>query len=182
MFSGFVDSWTECPVRLAYENDQRRIVLDDSSRQLKLTSLAYRLDGDKLTLSGSATDVLLKEVDLSGEWRRRDWSKKSEAEIADALKKLDAHLVYDESAPAKPIVQVTFNFQAPVYNEHLRILAGLKQLQELDLSAATNVSDAGLKHLIVLRQLKQLNLTTLPVSNEAVQKLAQEVPNCRIIR
>ncbi len=182
MFSGFIDSWTECPIHLTCENGERRLVLDDSSRQLKLSSLAYRLDRDKLTLSGSATDVLLKEVDLSGEWRRTDWTKKTEAEIADALKNLDAHLLYDQNAPAKPIVQVTFGFQAPVHDEHLRMFAGLKQLQELDLSAATDVSDAGLKHLAWLKQLRELNLTNLAVSNEAVQQLALTLPNCHITR
>ena len=180
LFSGFVDSWTECPIRLTYEDGQRRLVLDDRSHQLKLTTLAYRLDRDKLTLTGSATDVLLKEVDLSGEWRRTDWTKKTEAEIADALKKLDAQLIYNENMPAKPIVQVTFKFQAPVYNEHLRIVAGLKQLQELDLSAATSISDGGLKYLAGLKQLNQLNLTTVPVSNEAVEQLKRELPNCNI--
>jgi hypothetical protein len=182
IFSGFVDSWTECPIRLTCENGERRLVLDDSAHQLKLTTLTYRLAGDKLTLSGSATDVLLKEVNLSGEWRRTDWKKKTEAEIADALTNLDAHLLYDQTTTARPIVQVSFGFQAPVHDEHLRMFAGLTRLEDLDLSAATDVTDAGLKHLGGLRQLRQLNLTNLPVSDQAVQQLALLLPNCRITR
>jgi hypothetical protein len=182
MVSGVVESSTECQIRLVWKDDQRLIVQGDGSSRLKLSPLGYRLDGDKLTLTGGATDVLLKDVNLSGEWRRTDWTKKSEAEIAHALKNLGAHLVYDETNPAKPIVRVTFDFQAPIHNVHLRILAGLKYLQELDLSAATNISDAGLMNLAALKQLKQLNLSSTTVSDEAMRQLARELPNCQIIR
>lgn len=181
MVCGISDSSTECPIRLTSKDGQRVLVQGDGPSQLKLPPLAYRLEGDKLILTGTATDVLLKEVDLSGEWRRTDWTKRSEAEIADTLKKLDANLVYDENSPGKPIVQVAFAYQAPVHNAHLRLFVGLRQLQELDLSAVTQLSDAGLKHLVPLRQLKTLNLTGLPLSNEAVQELARELPNCHII-
>ena len=76
----------------------------------------------------------------------------------------------------------SFKFQAPVYNQHLRMLAGLKHLHDLDLSAATHISDAGLKHLAALKQLRQLNLRSLSLSNEAVQQLREELPNCEILR
>jgi hypothetical protein len=180
--AGSVEASNECPIRLTGDGKQRFITALDSSAQLKLTPLAYRLDGDKLVLSGSASDIVLKDIDLSGEWRRTDWTKRTEAEIADVLKKLDGHPGYDETNPSKPIVKVAFNFQAPVHDAHLRVFAGLKNLQELDLSTASSISDAGLKHLAGLKQLKQLNLSSLSVSNEAVQELRKELPNCTIVR
>jgi hypothetical protein len=181
MVVGGVDSNSEFHFELAQEEGQR-LIKTEGSTHLDLTTLVYRLDRDRLILIGTATDPLLGRIDLSGEWSRRDWAKKTEAEIAFVLKKLDAELGYDEKNPAKPIVSVSFHFQAPVRNQHLRILEGLKQLHDLDLSNAQQITDDGLKRLVSLTQLRQLNLTGLQVSDETVHRLASELPGCRIVR
>jgi hypothetical protein len=181
LVAGSVESPNQCKFRLAGEGGRHYLVMDDPASQLKLTRLAYRVERNKLTLEGSASDLLVSNVDLSGEWRRIDWTKKSEAEIAHVLKKVNADLVYDEKSPTKPIVKVSFAFQAPVHDVHLRPLAGLRHLQELDLTEATLLTDAGLRYLAPLKQLRHLNLSHLQLSREAVEQLKARLPDCQIV-
>jgi hypothetical protein len=181
LVAGSVESPNACKFRLSGEGGRRYLVQDDPDSRLKLTRLAYRVERDRLTLEGSASDLLVNDVDLSGEWRRADWTRRSEAEIADVLKRVHAELVYDESSPTKPIVKVSFAFQAPAYNVHLRPLAGLRHLREVDLTEATLLTDAGLQYLAPLKQLKYVNLSNLQLSREAVEQLKAALPDCRVV-
>jgi hypothetical protein len=181
LVAGSVESPNACKFRLSGEGGRRYLVQDDPDSRLKLTRLAYRVEGDRLTLEGSASDLLVNDVALSGEWRRVDWTRRSEAEIADVLKQVHAELVYDESSPTKPIVKVSFAFQAPAHNVHLRPLAGLRHLREVDLTEATLLTDAGLQHLAPLKQLKLVNLSNLQLSREAVEQLKAALPDCRVV-
>jgi hypothetical protein len=175
-----VESTDECKFRLDGDDRRRFILPESGAGKLKVTRLGYRIERDRLTIEGDATDVLLNKVELSGEWRRTDWTQRSEAEIAHVLKTIQANLDYDSNKPTRPIVKVSFAFQAPVHDVHLRPLAGLQHLQDLDLSSATEITDAGLKHLAPLTRLKQLNLTNTQVSREAVQELQNRLPGCTI--
>jgi hypothetical protein len=181
LVAGSVESPNACKFRLSGEGGRRYLVQDDPDSRLKLTRLAYRVERDRLTLEGSASDLLVNDVDLSGEWRRTDWTRKSEAEIAHVLKQVYAEIVYDEGNPTKPIVKVSFAFQAPAHNVHLRPLAGLRHLREVDLTEATLVTDAGLQYLAPLKQLKHVNLSNLQLSREAVEQLKAALPDCRVV-
>lgn len=60
-------------------------------------------------------------------------------------------------------------------------LVGLKQLKTLNL-AGTQVTDAGVEQLRGLTKLRLLNLRDTKVTDEGVEKLQQALPKCKIIR
>ncbi len=68
-----------------------------------------------------------------------------------------------------------------VSDADLERLRGLKQLERLNLTK-TQVTDAGLKTLKGLNQLQCLCLGGTSVTKEALAKLQQELPNCKIER
>ena len=61
----------------------------------------------------------------------------------------------------------------------LKDLAGLKDLQELDLSS-TQVTDVGLMELAELKNLKTLNLGGTKVTEGCLMNLRKALPGCRI--
>jgi hypothetical protein len=63
----------------------------------------------------------------------------------------------------------------------LKELAGVHQLQELDL-AYTKVSDAGLKELAGLKHLQTLDLSSTEVTDAGVKELQKALPKCKIER
>src|SRR5262249_21300610 len=80
-----------------------------------------------------------------------------------AIEKLGGRIIRDEKAKGKPIVGVNLA-ATPVTDADLKALAGLKQLQRLDLRQ-THVTDAGLKELAGLKQLQKLYLNNTKVTD-----------------
>jgi hypothetical protein len=61
----------------------------------------------------------------------------------------------------------------------LKYLAGLKQLQMLDLKG-NNLSDEGLKHLAGLKELRGLDLRRTKVTDKGKADLKKALPNLEI--
>ncbi|HVS37947.1 MAG TPA: hypothetical protein VMS17_20475 [Gemmataceae bacterium] len=63
-------------------------------------------------------------------------------------------------------------FHTEVADAALKEVAGLKQLQRLDLAHCKGVTDAGVKELAALKQLQTLNLQETEVTDAGVKELA----------
>jgi internalin A len=72
-------------------------------------------------------------------------------------------------------------YSTEVTDAGLREMTGLKQLKRLDLSS-TKVTDAGLKELAGLKQLKRLYFVGTKVTEAGVAELRKALPECRIDR
>ena len=92
----------------------------------------------------------------------------SDTNAEKALEALGAKIVRDDNAPGKPITQVQL---ANATDANLKEVAGLKNLRSLDL-AGTKVTDAGLKELAGLKSLSSLNLVGTPVTDAGLKELA----------
>lgn len=86
------------------------------------------------------------------------------------LKRLHAHGKYPLGAG---IVTVT--------DAGLRTLAGLTELEELDLHD-TAVTDGGLPLLATLTALKKLDLRGTKVTEQGIADLSRSLPECQIVR
>jgi hypothetical protein len=69
--------------------------------------------------------------------------------------------------------------ERPIADEDLVVLEHQSQLLELDLSQA-NISDAGIKHLSGLTNLKYLIFDRSAISGEGFYELQKSLPNCQI--
>ena len=69
----------------------------------------------------------------------------------------------------------------PLTNSGLRFLDDLPELQEVAIIQANgHITEAGLRHLGGLKQLRKLKLLGVGISDEGVTTLQQALPNCRI--
>ena len=105
------------------------------------------------------------------------------------LKKLDVfHTFYvnDEALlPLQKLPELRIfiagpQFQPRLTDEALRILSGIKSLEEISLTETWLTYDGGFKHLASLPRLKKLSIPKVVASDEDVAKLKAELPNLTV--
>ncbi len=94
----------------------------------------------------------------------------AEDKAVKAIQKLGGRIIRVRVAKDQPIVRVELS-RTKVTDAGLKHLAGLKQLRTLYLDH-TKVTDAGLKHLSGLRQLQWLHLGHTQVTDAGLKHLA----------
>jgi Leucine-rich repeat (LRR) protein len=94
----------------------------------------------------------------------------AEDKAAKAIQKLGGSITRDKKAKDEPIVGVKLS-GPKVTDAGLKHLAGLKQLRTVNLYN-TKVTDAGLKHLAGLKQLQRLYLIDTQVTDAGLNELA----------
>jgi hypothetical protein len=88
-----------------------------------------------------------------------------------AIEKLGGQVYRDEKQPGKPVTQVDLN-GTKVTDAGLKHLKELKELRSLDLSG-TQVRDAGLKELKELKELRSLDLSDTEVRDAGLKELKE---------
>ena len=83
-------------------------------------------------------------------------ARADEAEAVKGIEKLGGTVTRDDKQPGGPAVKVTLN-GPKVKDEDLKLLKEFPQLAELELSGG-GLTDAGLRHLKGLKQLKRLSI------------------------
>ena len=68
-----------------------------------------------------------------------------------------------------------------VDDDALAVLYGFRELRSLDLRD-TQITDAGVRHIAVLRRLEQLDIRGTRITDDGLQKLRGALPNCEITR
>ena len=101
----------------------------------------------------------------------------SEAQVAAELESLGAIVKTEGDNPAGPVVEVTFPYQhiPPYYYMNEKLLVRLKvltQLKHLDLSGCAGMTDAMMKNLKGMAQLRYLSLGGHRVSDVGITELA----------
>jgi hypothetical protein len=119
------------------------------------------------SLTGAALLLALTTVPVRAD--------EAEDKAVKAIEKLGGIITRDEKVKGKPIVSVGIT-RDDVTDALLKHLAGLKQLQTLDLSL-TKVTDAGLKHLAGLKQLRLLDLDHTRVTDKGEADLKKALPD-----
>ncbi len=94
-----------------------------------------------------------------------------DAKVEKAAKALGGSIERDDRAKGKPITGVDLSLTGAT-DAALRGLAGLKNLRRLDLHE-TKVSDAGLKELVDLKNLHFLDLRGTKVTDAGLKELAE---------
>jgi hypothetical protein len=94
------------------------------------------------------------------------------------IEQLGGQVTRDANLPGMPVVAVHLD-DTHVTDAGLKELAALKQLRELTLWS-TNVTDEGLKELASLKQLQRLDLVLTNVSHAGVAQLQKALPMCDI--
>ena len=102
----------------------------------------------------------------------------AEDKAVKAIQELGGLIIRDRQAKDKPIVGVKLS-KSRVTDAELKHLAGLQQLKALDL-IGTKVTDAGLKHLVGLKQLQVLILDGTKVTAKGKADLKKALPNLKI--
>jgi len=95
----------------------------------------------------------------------------AEDQAVKAVEKLGGKVKRDDKDPAKPVVGVGLS-GAKVTDAGLKELSALKELKELDLHACPGVTDAGLKNLVGLKELKTLYVGGTKVTDAGLKNLA----------
>ena len=75
--------------------------------------------------------------------------------------------------PPQKAFGLTIGYTSHVTNKGLKDLAGLQNLQTLNLFCCKGVTDEGLKELAGLKNLRSLNLTYTPVTDAGLKELAR---------
>ena len=96
------------------------------------------------------------------------------------FKELGGFVKVDEKDPSRPVISVRLQ-NTGVTDAGLKYLEGLTQLRDLDLGG-TKVTDTGLQHLKGLPQLRQLRLFATKVTDAGTADLKRALPNCSIRR
>ena len=103
----------------------------------------------------------------------------AEDKAVKAIQKMGGRIDRDMKAKGKPIVSVVLD-GPKVTDAGLKHLAGLKQLRALTLGG-TKVTDKGLKHLAGLKQLRELILSGTKVTGKGKADLKKALPKLKII-
>jgi hypothetical protein len=74
-----------------------------------------------------------------------------------------------------------FNNFADVDDDTLVAVSRFEELGQLRLNGEERITDAGLEHLKGLQQLHELDLGECSVSPEAVERLRQALPKCKVM-
>jgi Leucine-rich repeat (LRR) protein len=98
------------------------------------------------------------------------WAGEAEEKVIAAITKLQGQISRDEDKAGQPVVYVKLQ-GTKVTDAGLKDLAALKQLRNLDLNS-TKVTDAGLKDLAALKQLETLDLDNTKVTDAGLKDLA----------
>jgi hypothetical protein len=98
----------------------------------------------------------------------------AEDKAVKAIQRLGGRITRDEKAKGKPIVRVELD-GPKVTDAGLKHLARLKQLRTLYLGG-TKVTDAGLKELAGLKQLQKLGLSGTKVTDKGIADLKKALP------
>jgi hypothetical protein len=107
-------------------------------------------------------------------------ARKSRDAAISAIKELGGTTKLDESSEDGPVVGVVLSF-TPITDAGLKQLKGLPQLKSLQLRA-TSVTDAGIVHLKELKNLQEVILNGTLVTDAGVNDLQTALPNCTIRR
>ncbi len=91
------------------------------------------------------------------------------AEAIAEIQNLGGSFARDERSPNKPVIRVIL-YGAQVTDARLKHLEGLTQLRTLTLSL-TKVDDSGLQHLRGMSQLQRLSLTSTPITDAGLKHL-----------
>jgi hypothetical protein len=116
----------------------------------------------------AAAVVLVRYLGVHGD--RAPGAGEAEDRAVEAVQRLGGKVIRDEKAPDKPVIAVSLN-TAAVTDAVLKELAGLKQLRTLDLRG-TQITNTGLKELAGLQQLQELDLTDTRATCAGLQVLA----------
>jgi Leucine-rich repeat (LRR) protein len=144
-------------------------------KQLK----TFNLSKTQVTAKGIA-ELRKALPDLKISWTAGSGrADEAEDRAVKAIQEFGSRIARDEKAKDEPIVGVYLG-STKVTDAGLKHLAGLKQLRELDLSD-TQVTDAGLKHLAGLKQLKELSLGRTQVTSKGKANLKKALPKLEII-
>jgi endonuclease YncB( thermonuclease family) len=103
---------------------------------------------------------------LPGEAGERELQRKAVA----VLQRLDPLLTYDTTKPGRPVIAARFppNALVKVTDDDLAHLRWFSNLRSLDVPSSPRVTDAGLVHLVDLRQVMELNVNWTRVSAAGV--------------
>ena len=109
-------------------------------------------------------------------------ARADEASAVKAVEKLGGKVTRDDKLPGKPVIGVNLGGLVPgkVTDAGLKELKDLTQLKELVLNG--QVTDAGLKELKDLKQLTWLYLGGSKVTDAGVKELQAALPKCKIHR
>ena len=112
---------------------------------------------------GNSDDPLLKAI-------------RDQGNLKSALESLQADATFDSEGN---LLRLGLD-RLPVTNDALAVIAKQTRLRALYLFD-TKISDAGLKQLTSLKELKILMLTGSPVTSSGIDQLQMSLPNCVII-
>jgi RNA polymerase sigma factor (sigma-70 family) len=98
------------------------------------------------------------------------------AKIISLIEARGGHVIRDEKAPGRPIVEVDMNqlFAGGITDETVKLLAELKTIERLQLGGR-KITDAELKKIAVLSNVRLLNLGGAKITDEGVKEL-QRMP------
>lgn len=115
---------------------------------------------------GGGWRIEIPERARGGAGVRPDEAEKATAE---KVRKLGGYVGRDRLLPGQPVTEVSFA-ATRVTGEDLKVLAGLPQLRELNLTGVP-ISDADLKALAPLKQLRTLELAGTRVTDAGLEEL-----------
>ena len=103
---------------------------------------------------------------------------KDEVSAVKFVETLGGKVMRDGTKPGNPVVQVKLTY-TQVTDAGLKELAPLKNLKTLYLGYS-QITDAGLLELAALQNLTALEVSGRGVTDEGIQKLQKLLPKCRI--
>jgi hypothetical protein len=89
------------------------------------------------------------------------------------IKRLGAYTKFDEKAPGRPLVEVSFEFSQKPTDADLATLKALTKLRRLAVLDAPEVTDAGLEHVKGLPELDDLYLGKTGITDDGLKHVAE---------
>ncbi|HKB38219.1 MAG TPA: hypothetical protein VKD72_17355, partial [Gemmataceae bacterium] len=105
---------------------------------------------------------------------------KDEQSAVKMVEKLGGKVMRDDKRPGKPVVAVDL-YETKVTDAGLKELKELKNLRTLNLGG-TGITDAGLKKLKEFKSLQGLNLMDTKVTDAGVKELMAALPELQVFR
>jgi len=105
----------------------------------------------------------------------------AEEKAVKAVEKLGGKVKRDDKADGKPVVSVDFAGNGLVTDAAMKNVKGLKNLRELNLSG-TKITDTGLEELKELKNLRELILDGTRVTDAGVEDLKKALPQLNVSR